>query len=90
MATGNGGRHRYFERSNIAIGGTELGAGNLISSNRMGTGVASLQRPQATNNVIQGNLIGTTENGKDNLGNGREGILLVTPCERNQSGRWHR
>jgi hypothetical protein len=55
------------------IGGTEAGAGNLISGNRS-TGVAVLDNQ--IGNVIQGNLIGTDATGTLPLGNGFRGVYL--------------
>jgi uncharacterized repeat protein (TIGR01451 family) len=54
------------------VGGTEPGAGNLISGNLSeGMRLFASQRT-----VIQGNLIGTTADGTGALGNGRAGISM--------------
>lgn len=54
------------------IGGQDAGAGNLISSNRNGMELSSFTEQT----LIQGNLIGTTADGRRALGNQRDGILL--------------
>jgi parallel beta-helix repeat protein len=54
------------------IGGILGGAGNLISGN--GHDGIFLDGSSAANNVVQGNLIGTTASGTTGLGNGRAGV----------------
>jgi hypothetical protein len=61
------------ESPNNLIGGTDAGAGNLISGN-LGEGV-DLEGLFATNNVVAGNLIGTDITGTQALGNGNYGVL---------------
>ncbi len=51
------------------IGGTDPGAGNLISGNK----VAGVKIDASNNNVVQGNLIGTDITGTQALGNGGSG-----------------
>lgn len=60
------------------IGGTEPGARNIISGNRGGGIIVGLDTEgyEATENVIQGNFIGTDESGTLPLGNGRFGVQL--------------
>ncbi|MCX6889984.1 MAG: right-handed parallel beta-helix repeat-containing protein, partial [Verrucomicrobia bacterium] len=58
--------------SGNTIGGTLAGAGNLISGNTQ-DGVF-LDGASASNNVVQGNFIGTMAGGTNGLGNGRAGI----------------
>lgn len=58
------------------IGGSEPGAGNIISSNT-GNGIF-LADVDANENLIQGNRIGTDPTGTLPLGNGGNGILLET------------
>jgi titin len=60
---------------NNTIGGTETGAGNLISGN-ISNGV-NLYGENASENVVQGNLIGTDATGMAALGNGDSGVALV-------------
>jgi hypothetical protein len=55
------------------IGGTDPGAGNLISANG-GGGV--LIRSGGSSNVIQGNLIGTDRSGSQDLGNLLDGVQI--------------
>ena len=57
------------------IGGTEEGAGNLISGNRF-NGV-NFYGENATGNSVEGNLIGTNAAGTSALGNGEQGVALV-------------
>jgi hypothetical protein len=60
------------------IGGPEPGAGNVISGNRVG-GIligGDSEGYDATNNLIQGNFIGTDESGLLPLGNGYAGIRI--------------
>lgn len=63
--------------SNTTVGGTAVGAGNLISGNSE-EGVVDA----GTGDVIQGNRIGTNAAGTAALGNGHGGILL-TPTANN-------
>jgi hypothetical protein len=59
------------------VGGTDPGAGNLISgNNRDGVQIAS---PTATNNQVQGNFIGTDVNGTSDLGNSGFGVFINAP-----------
>jgi titin len=65
-----------LEGSSLAstlIGGTEAGAGNLISGNRL-YGIIG----HGLRNVIQGNTIGTDVTGTQALGNGSHGVFLET------------
>jgi parallel beta-helix repeat protein len=57
-----------------AIGGTEPGAGNLISGN-LGPGL-HLFGPRAQFNLVRGNRIGTDRRGTAALGNFLDGVLL--------------
>jgi hypothetical protein len=65
-----------FEGSNNVIGGTESRTGNIISGN--GTDGVKLNRA-ASNNMVQGNLIGTSQSGASDLGNGEVGVLVLGP-----------
>lgn len=60
------------------IGGTAVGAGNLISGNAISSGDAGIYLigSGATGNVIRGNKIGTDVTGTMALGNTHEGIFL--------------
>ncbi len=57
------------------IGGTEAGAGNLISGND--TNGVNLYGEYATGNTVEGNLIGTDATGTQALGNGEFGVAVV-------------
>jgi hypothetical protein len=60
-----------FGSANNTIGGTTPGARNVISGNGA-NGVRSDYHP----NTVQGNFIGTQENGVSPLGNGSNGVLI--------------
>jgi len=78
---GFGGSHGIGGNSpNIAIGGSEPGAGNLISSYDVGIQVGG-----GTGWIIQGNRIGTDITGTMPLGNGCNGIV-TTNAGGNPSG----
>jgi hypothetical protein len=62
------------ESANNIIGGTDAGAGNLISGNS-GTGLV-IEGYYSSNNVVLGNLIGTDVTGTTALGNGNYGVSL--------------
>jgi uncharacterized repeat protein (TIGR01451 family) len=66
--------------SNVVIGGTAPGDGNVISGN-LGNGIDSnpALNPIPTNDVIQGNLVGTDATGTKPLGNGQDGIYVSGP-----------
>src|SRR5262249_25266629 len=64
--------------SGNTLGGTASGAGNVISGNAGKAGIFGdgvLVR-QATGNVVQGNLIGTTPSGNAALANNGAGVYL--------------
>jgi hypothetical protein len=65
--------------SNNVVGGTTPDKRNLISAN-VGSGVFIRGFDEvgsgATNNKVQGNLIGTDKNGIANLGNGASGVFI--------------
>lgn len=63
------------------IGGIEEGAGNVISDNG-GSGIEI----RSNRNTIQGNLIGTDENGTSGLGNEKWGIEVTDGETQNQIG----
>jgi CSLREA domain-containing protein len=85
QALGNDGagvslRTAFDASGNIAdatgnvIGGTEAGAGNVISGNQ-GSGVFIFS-VGTTNNRVEGNLIGTRKDGRSPLGNSGSGVSL--------------
>lgn len=65
-----------FEGSNNVIGGTESRTGNIISGNNT-QGVEL--KVGASNNRVQGNLIGTGQNGASDLGNSEGGVFVRGP-----------
>ncbi len=68
------------------IGGTSLGAGNVISGNP-GNGVLIAESiPASTGNLIQGNLIGTDATGKLALGNRQSGVEIDSSSENTVGG----
>jgi hypothetical protein len=68
---GNGSGVVILLGSDNLIGGTDAGAGNLISGNT-NAGIAIVY---SSNNVVQGNLIGTDVTGTRALGN-HDGVLI--------------
>jgi uncharacterized repeat protein (TIGR01451 family) len=70
----------FTSGSNILVGGTAPGAGNVISGN-LGNGIGSTAflTPIPTNDTVQGNLIGTDATGTKSLGNGGDGISMSGP-----------
>ncbi|HEY6565103.1 MAG TPA: hypothetical protein VIY86_11435, partial [Pirellulaceae bacterium] len=67
---------RVFDAPNNTIGGTVLGAGNVICGN--GEDGIRIERPASINNLVQGNFIGTNPNEDLNLGNLRNGVLITS------------
>lgn len=70
----NGVGMRISGPTNNTIGGTAVGAGNVISGNE-GNGIEFTVGP-ANGTVVQGNFIGTDASGTLNLGNSGTGIVL--------------
>jgi len=70
----NGGRGIHVSSMSNLIGGSEPGAGNLISGN-LQSGVA-IQGNSARLNVVSGNLIGTDITGSLALTNWEAGVLI--------------
>jgi hypothetical protein len=62
--------------SDNTIGGTAPGAGNLISGNS-GSGIA-IDSGSGLDTVVQGNFIGTDRSGTRALGNGRDGVEVIS------------
>jgi Ca2+-binding RTX toxin-like protein len=77
------------QSSNNLIGGTDAGAGNLVSGNRnngisvLGSGAAQIA---ASGNVVQGNYVGTQAGGTGSLGNALFGINFSTLANNNTAG----
>jgi hypothetical protein len=67
---------RIFEATNNLIGGTASRTGNVISAN--GTDGVEVEGG-ASGNRVEGNLIGTGQNGETDLGNGEVGVLIRSP-----------
>jgi titin len=74
MANSSAGVSLLNSPDNI-IGGTILGAGNLISGSRTNAGII-LQSPATTRTLIHGNFIGTTADGNAAIANWLEGIFV--------------
>lgn len=73
-ATPNGGDGIYaLDSSYNLIGGTEPGAGNVISGN-MGSGVVLVDYGGSSHNILEGNFIGTSFGGTEYLSNHGDGI----------------
>lgn len=73
-AVGNGSVGVSINASGNLVGGAVQGAGNVISGN-LGDGITTCCAG-ITNNVIEGNLVGTQAGGSGKLGNARNGINL--------------
>ncbi|MEM1092148.1 MAG: FG-GAP-like repeat-containing protein [Pseudomonadota bacterium] len=74
VAIPNTGQGIYLENAvGTLIGGTEAGAGNLLSGNN---GFGLQINPNANNTTVQGNLIGTTADGQSALPNTSTGIFV--------------
>jgi hypothetical protein len=69
---GNKGGGVEVTGANNTIGGSAAGAGNIISGNGYG-----VQLLNASNNVLQGNLIGTNATGTSALGNKGYGVYML-------------
>lgn len=72
---------RSFAEFNT-IGGTEAGEGNVISGN----GKIGMYILGAKANLVQGNLIGTTANGNEPLGNALGGVQLLGAADNTLGG----
>lgn len=72
MPKGNGYGIELRDSPNNVVGGTNAGAGNVISGNYYGITIGG---KKATNNIIQGNLIGLGPMGENGVGN-HGGILV--------------
>lgn len=81
------GNRRYgvlVSGSDNVIGGTDAGAGNVISAN--GFSGVFIDGMAATNNSVQGNFIGTDITGMLDLGNGFFGIIIGSLTSSNVIG----
>lgn len=70
--------------SDNTIGGTDAGAGNVISGN-LDDGIR-IQDSGTTGNVVQGNFIGTNAAGDGDLGNADDGIHIHNGASNNTIG----
>ncbi len=70
--------------SNNTVGGTASGAGNVISGN--GNDGIEIVNDSTTNNLVQGNFIGTNLSGTGAIANKVDGILLRTGTSDNVIG----
>jgi uncharacterized repeat protein (TIGR01451 family) len=75
-AAGNFDPGITVSQASSTIGGTTAAARNVISGN-FGNGIL-IANSFATSNQVQGNFIGTTASGAAELGNGSEGISIVS------------
>lgn len=85
VSLGNGAAGVLISGSNQnTIGGTEKGAGNIISGNMINQGV-TMEGVEATGNRVLGNAIGTDKSGMVALGNGH-GLTLQDGAHNNTIG----
>ena len=70
--------------SNNTIGGTAVGAGNVISGNN-GLGI-EVSDAGSTGNLVQGNLIGTNAAGTAAIGNSGQGVFITNSASGNTIG----
>ncbi len=70
---GNNNAVALFDSTGCTVGGTAAGTGNVISGSRTGWG---LTISDSTDNLVQGNFIGTDVTGTINLGNFSGGIAV--------------
>lgn len=74
-----GGGIQIYYANETLVGGTEPGAGNLISGNTSGVIIAAdVLGENGSSNLVQGNLIGTDLTGTMSLGN-RQGVWIQGP-----------
>lgn len=76
--------------SNNRIGGTTPAERNIISANAgpvvPGRAGVKIDGPEAHDNLVQGNYIGTTVNGNFWLGNGTDGVYILGGAKNNTIG----
>jgi CSLREA domain-containing protein len=83
-ALGNSFNGVVIGGSGNTVGGTQEGAGNVISgNNREGVQIAGAT---ATENQVQGNFIGTNVNGTADLGNRGHGVIVNAGPDNNTIG----
>ena len=80
----SGGGVAFVFSENNLIGGLASGAGNVISGN-IGHGIW-VSNSGSTNNVVQGNFIGTDRTGTVPLGNSNFGIYFTASTDDNMVG----
>lgn len=74
----------FYSAGNNWVGGTNPGAGNVISGNfKVGIAIGDFG---ANSNVVQGNLIGTAADGFSPLGNQWHGIEILNTSSNNMIG----
>jgi hypothetical protein len=61
------------------VGGTDPGAGNVISANGYPSGGDGIDIRSSAGTLVQGNLIGVTADGTGTLGNNGEGVQVESP-----------
>jgi uncharacterized repeat protein (TIGR01451 family)/CSLREA domain-containing protein len=78
------------DTSGNTVGGTTFtpgtAPGNLISGNGVGVGIASTSAVGASNNNVQGNLIGLDASGATNIPNTNYGVGIVGEAQNNTVG----
>ncbi len=84
IAGTNGNGIRISNSSDITIGGTENGAGNVISNTSTAIEVNGIL---SANAVIKGNLIGTNAAGTTDAGNSANGIFVTLGATATIGGR---
>jgi len=73
------------------VGGSEPGAGNVISGNRAGgIGIGGSASLNATTNVLRGNFIGTDRSGAFGIPNAGPGVFLTSFARNNVVGGTNR
>ena len=72
--------------SNNTVGGTAAGDGNLISGNSVNNAGVLIQGSGATENVVEGNLIGTDRTGTTTLGQQADNIRIARVLRTIRSG----
>lgn len=84
VSNGDGGIVLSSEANHNTIGGTEAGAGNLISGN-LENGI-EMHSTGTSNNMVLGNYIGTNASGTAALGNSNDGVEIEDFASNNTIG----